>query len=310
MESVIKINNGKCEPSFYKSVMSEINEYASKWKLSCLELIDDGKESCVLKCYSAEHGNVILKMRRNIKVIEDEFNTLVEYNGRCFCNVFDGEVRNGIFLEEQVQPGTELKKVESLDKRLSIFCSLHKKLHIKPTVEENYPTYLDWVSKITRYMETREDYKELYIHIKKAESLCKELFVLYPTKMLLHGDLHHHNILLNSMNEYTIIDPKGVLGDPIFDIPRFILNEMEDEINQELYEKIQYIITMIGKQLSIPIRVLEQLFYIEITMAECWNVEDGTIPSMLNVMFAENILNSNAVSQTSLRYAIGEKYGN
>lgn len=288
--NTIEMNNIKDGQLYYESVKSEIMNYASWNQLRALELIDDGIESCVLKCFSEDYGYAILKKRKNVSIIEDEYNTLVEYNGRCFCKIFDGDIKNGIILEEQVLPGTELRKVESLDKRLSIFCSLHKELHIKPSVDVKYPTYMDWVNKITRYMETREDYKELYCYMKKAESICKELFLMYPSRMLLHGDLHHDNILLNNRKEYTIIDPKGVIGDPIFDIPRFILNEMEDNIDHELYEKIEYITSVIGMQLNIPIRVVKQVFYIEMTMAECWNAEDGMTPNLHNVIFAERVL--------------------
>lgn len=130
--NTIEMNNIKDGQSYYESVKSEIMNYASWNQLRTLELIDDGIKSCVLKCFSEDYGYAILKKRKNVSIIEDEYNTLVEYNGRCFCKIFDGDIKNGIILEEQVLPGTELRKVESLDKRLSIFCSLHKELHIKP----------------------------------------------------------------------------------------------------------------------------------------------------------------------------------
>lgn len=67
--------------------------------------------------------------------------------------------------------------------------------------------------------------------------------------MLLHGDFHHDNILLGNDGEYIIIDPKGVIGDPVFDIARFILNEFDDEITTELYKKINHIISILEKNL-------------------------------------------------------------
>ncbi|MDF2588555.1 MAG: aminoglycoside resistance protein, partial [Anaerocolumna sp.] len=208
------------EQSYYETIKSELNFYINKWKLSNLELIDDGRESCVLKCFSDDYGDVILKKRKTIKVIEDEYNTLIHYDGKRFCKAYDADKNSGVLLEEQIKPGAELMKVASLDQRLTIFCSLHKGLHIAPSTIEKYPTYLDWVSNASSYMETRKDHYELALHMKKAEEICRELYRLYPTKMLLHGDLHHYNILLNQHNGYIIIDPKGVIGDPIFDIPR------------------------------------------------------------------------------------------
>jgi streptomycin 6-kinase len=98
--------------------------------------------------------------------------------------------------------------------------------------------------------------------------------------------------LRNNQNGYTLIDPKGVIGDPIFDIPRFLLNEMEDELNKKLFDKIIYAITVIGETLGIPTKIIKKTFYIEMAMAECWMVEDGELASLDKVIFAERVLNA------------------
>lgn len=90
--NTIEMNNIKDEQSYYESVKSEIMNYASWNQLRALELIDDGIESCVLKCFFEDYGYAILKKRKNVSIIEDEYNTLVEYNGRCFCKIFDGDL--------------------------------------------------------------------------------------------------------------------------------------------------------------------------------------------------------------------------
>ena len=46
--------------------------------------------------------------------------------------------------------------------------------------------------------------------IQEAKQVCISLFTKYPERMLLHGDLHHDNILQTEDNRYLVIDPKGV----------------------------------------------------------------------------------------------------
>jgi streptomycin 6-kinase len=288
---MIMDNKAEDESSYYNSVKSEIDTYIKKWILTHIELIANGRESCVLKAHSEQYGNVIIKKRKVVKVIEDEFNTLSEYNGRYFCKIYGVDLANGVLIEEQVQPGTELSNELSLDKRLEVFASIHKGLHIKASKQYKYPTYYDWVSNATRYIETREDHKELCMHMQKAEDICKELITIYPRKLLLHGDLHHYNILRNNQNGYTLIDPKGVIGDSIFDIPRFLLNEMEDELDKKLFDKIIYAIKVIGEKLGIPTKIIKKAFYIEMAMAECWMIEDGELANVDKVIFAERVLN-------------------
>ena len=277
---------------FYKKVVSDIEKYAKTWRLSSLQLINYYSVNCVFKCYSLDFGNAVLKIGNPCREVNTEFNTLSEYNGNRFCKVFDADTNNGVIIEELITPGTQLRAETSLDKRLSVFCSLYKGLHIIPANDEIYPTYMGWVSRIAEYMRNRQDYKELYLHMKKAENLCHSLCTQYPRKMLLHGDFHHDNILLNEDNIYMIIDPKGVVGDPIFDVPRFILNEFGDDIDDELFDKINYIIAAFEKALEIPNLVIRQCLYIETVMAECWSVESGDRPAIDDVIFAEKMMNT------------------
>jgi hypothetical protein len=239
----------------------------------------------------------VLKINPSIGEIHTEFDTLRQYNGRRFCSVFEADMENGVLLEECVQPGNPLREERSLDRRLSVFSSLYKGLHIAPANEEIYPTYTEWVGRITEYMSKRHDCKELFLYMKKAKDICLSVAALYPQRMLLHGDFHHDNILLGKDGEYKIIDPKGVIGDPVFDVPRFILNEFGDEITTELYKKINDIIGVLEKTLHIPNDILRKCLFVETAMGICWCIEDGSTPEeypglLKTVAFAEAILNT------------------
>jgi streptomycin 6-kinase len=282
---------------FYEKVLRDIEVYADKWTLTSFQFIPSYSANLVFICYSENFGNVVLKIGNPFGEIFTEFNTLCQYNGRRFCRVFDADIENGIILEECVQPGNPLRHESSLDKRLSVFCSLYNGLHITPAKADIYPTYTEWVGKITEYMSKRQDCKELYMYMKKAKDICLAVSTLYSQKMLLHGDFHHDNILLGNDGEYIIIDPKGVIGDPVFDVPRFILNEFGDVINTELYKKINDIICILENNLNIPNDILKQCLYVETAMGICWSVESGSTPEeypnlIKNVAFAEAILNT------------------
>lgn len=280
---------------FYEKVQEDIEYYAKKWKLEILQLIDYFSVNCIFICRSEGFGNAILKIGKPCREVLTEFNTLLEYKGRRFCKVFDSDIDNGVILEELIVPGIQLRDEKVLDKRLSIFSSLYKQLHIEPANSELYPTYTDWVIRITEYMSKREDYKELYAYMKKAKDICLSLNSKYTKKMLLHGDLHHDNILLSNNGEYKIIDPKGVIGDPIFDVPRFILNEQDDDkSSDENYLKTCEIIDYFEDSLNIPNKTLKQCYFIEMAMANCWNVEGGEAPNLDQVAMAEAVMHTPA----------------
>lgn len=284
--------------SFYEKVAREIVEYAERWALSAFQLIPSYSANLVFTCYSEAQGNVVLKIGNPASgETSKEYHTLRHYEGRRFCRVYEADLANGAILEERVQPGTPLRHESSLDKRLSVFCSLYKDLHLTPGNTEIFPTYTEWVGRITEYMRKRHDCEQLCLYMKKAEAICTSVSNSYSQRMLLHGDFHHDNILLGHDGEYVIIDPKGVIGDPVFDVPRFILNEFDDEITMELFDRINYIIGTLANNLHIPSYIIKQCLFVETAMGVCWSVEDGANPEeypklLQHVAFADTVMNS------------------
>ena len=231
-------------------------------------------------CESAHFGPAVQKTG----VPSHEANALKEYSGKRFCKFFEYDAEHGILLMEHIRPGTPLRAEPDIEKRLSVFLSLYDGLHITPQDPSIYPTYMQWVSKIAAYMRGRSDYPKLCAHMQKAEALCLRLHKAYNRRMLLHGDFHHDNILLDHTGAYRIIDPKGVVGDPLFDLPRFILNE------EGICEEILRIMDYFARVLHIPGEVIRQCYYIEAAMAQCWCVESNETPDLEAVRLAERII--------------------
>jgi streptomycin 6-kinase len=295
-DEIVKITN-RFGDEFYERVLQSIEVYADRWGLSTFQLIPSYSANLVFRCVSAKYGNAVLKLGNpSSREIAAEYHALREYDGRRFCTVFEADLEHGVMLEECVQPGTPLRDEDSLDKRLSVFSALYQGLHVPPMNADLYPTYTGWVERITAYMSKREDCKELYLYMRKAQDICASVTALYPQRMLLHGDFHHDNILLGREGEYRIIDPKGVVGDPVFDVPRFILNEFDEELTEDTYKKISNIISVLEKSLEIPEDIIRRCLFVETAMGNCWSAEDGSTPEeyaglLRNVSFAESLVN-------------------
>ncbi|SDX03804.1 aminoglycoside phosphotransferase family protein [Paenibacillus sp. CF384] len=284
--------------AFYEKVLRDLDTFAEQWALSELQLIPSYSANLVFTCESAQFGSAVLKVGRiSSAEINTEYHTLLHYDGRRFCNVYAADVVRGVMLEARVKPGNPLREETSLAARLDVFSSLYTDLHIAAANAELYPTYVDWVSKITEFMSKQPDCSELAGYMKKAEDICLSVAAVYTRQMLLHGDFHHDNILLGQGGVYQIIDPKGVIGDPVFDVPRFILNEFDDDFSQKGYAKINEIIVVLEKKLGIPSAIIKQCLFVETAMGSCWCVEDGATAEeyadlVKQVAFAESIMNS------------------
>ena len=53
---------------------------------------------------------------------------------------------------------------------------------------------------------------------------------------LIHGDLHHHNIL-DAGGRWVAVDPKEMLGEPDFDVPPFLWNPIESDMRPREAER-------------------------------------------------------------------------
>lgn len=264
--------------AYYDKVIGSLEKYKAKWNLTNIQIKSNLSANLIFTCHSAQFGDAVLKIGYpDSPEIVTEVNALKEYNGGKFCKVYEGDIEADIFLEEHIVPGIALRAEPSLDARLAVFCELYRDLHISSDNAEAYPTYKQWVYRITDYMSSRQDCTELYMKMKKAKATFDSISLDYNKQFLLHGDLHHDNILQNRNGGYTIIDPKGVIGDPVFDTPRFILNEFNenDEVTPALQSKVSDITTTLAERLHIPSHILKQCLYVEMTMAVCWCAESG-----------------------------------
>ena len=60
--------------------------------------------------------------------------------------------------------------------------------------------------------------------LDRAEAIARHLLASAPREVLLHGDFHHYNVLSADRAPWLAIDPKGMLGDPGYEIGPFLLN--------------------------------------------------------------------------------------
>ncbi len=244
-----------------------------KWELAELAVIYENPEKAVYTAYSKLYQDVIIKMSTNGISLYHEYCVIQEFPAKYCCKAYAYDKEIQAFLEERIMPGTELCEISAVDKRLNEFAKIFRNIHSQPKGE--YLSYLDWLEKAYDYCCLHKVESEITGYMLQAFDIGKELFEKYTERVLLHGDLHHHNILLASDGSYKIIDPKGVIGPSIFDIPRFILNEIGLESEKTDADHIKDVINKLAEILDYKKRDLEKLFFMEVILANVWCLESG-----------------------------------
>lgn len=268
-----------------------------QWNLAEVKAIYENPYKAVYSAMSEEYGAVILKLNRDIKQLAEEYEMLNRLDGSGCCKVFAYDRENGMLLEERLVPGTVLRKEENLQKRIVAFSSIFHKIHCSVEVlcdddgqEHKVQTYMEWLDAIYRFCTESHINQELTEKAKLARDICAEMYEKYSERMLLHGDLHHDNILMKADETYAMIDPKGVIGPKILEVARFIMNELDTKHNAPAENHMWEVVRLISETFDFPQEDVAKVYFMEVILGNVWSVEDGVGVNAEEIKLATKVL--------------------
>lgn len=266
-------NKGKEWLALLPSLVSQL---AEAWHLSALEPFDNLSFNYVMQAYREQHNDVVvLKIGYDIREVLQEAYALQLYNGNGCVKLLDVDRARGAMLLEFVQPGNSLKKYFPHDElsAISAIVKVIKHLHRAPLPKiNNIPCIALWLETIQENVHPSIPSK----HLRQAQKLMAQLLETQGPPVLLHGDLHHENILSSHRSEWLAIDPKGVLGESAFELGAFIRNPLPELLEQKnptavMAQRINLFSTM----LALDPQRIKAWCYVSTILAACWAEEDS-----------------------------------
>jgi streptomycin 6-kinase len=110
--------------------------------------------------------------------------------------------------------------------------------------------------------------------LDRAASLLAQLSASAPERRLLHGDLHHGNILSDGAG-WLAVDPKGLVGEAAAEAACLLRNPPDAALLRRAPRRVAILAEATGLD---PAR-LAAWGYVGAAIAACWAVEDGAAPS-------------------------------
>lgn len=160
------------------------------------------------------------------KELTSEIAALKHFNGNGAARLISANANAGWLLLEKLEPGIMLSTLEDDDEAMRIAINVMQKLN-KPTENyTNFPTVQSWLNGFQRLYQQFNGGTGVFKReiVERADKLAKELLQSMGKVVLLHGDLHHDNILSNKHDSWLAIDPKGVIGEPEYEIGALMRN--------------------------------------------------------------------------------------
>ncbi|HXF90933.1 MAG TPA: aminoglycoside phosphotransferase family protein [Candidatus Nitrosotenuis sp.] len=244
-----------------------IAQLTHKWSLTKLTLVQNLTYSYVLFGFQ---GNlpITLKLALNENALNQEAEALKAFAGFGAIRLLEQE--KGALLLERAIPGTSLKTYfpDQEEEAIHITCDIMKKLHCAPFPQSVFPHIQQWLEVLDKEWDIPSPF------LQKSRDLRDHLLKTSPKNVLLHGDLHHDNILAHH-NEWIAIDPKGVVGDHVYDVAAFIRNPIPDLLEKNgAYDLIKNRIIKFAQTLNIDDKRVHDWCFVQSVLAWIWALED------------------------------------
>jgi streptomycin 6-kinase len=166
---------------------------------------------------------------------------------------------------ERVNPGATLASIASEDEAVRVVASLFR---------TGWPAVP--ASSVAQPLHTFARALAAHQSFHRAADLLRELLQDARDPKLLHGDLHYDNILSSDRAGYLLIDPKGVVGEPAFDIGYLVSRPMPSARDHlPLSRAISRRLAFLPDALHLDRDRVAAYAYVAAALSLAWAIEDN-----------------------------------
>jgi streptomycin 6-kinase len=249
-----------------------------RWRLT-LEAPPARTDSGTVAMVRCGEERLLLKLPR----VEDElraWRVLAHWRGEGAVRVL-AHARDGAVLLERALPGDALTGrvlAGDDDGAMAVVCEVAGALHRQPPPRGRFERVEDWGLGFQRHRASGRGGIAQKM-LERAERMFAVLAQTQGRRRLLHGDLHHDNILFDAARGWLAIDPKGVLGEPAYEFGAALRNPGEDASRFADADILQRRALIIAREMGCDSgRVLGWAFA-QAVLSAVWSIEDGRDPA-------------------------------
>jgi streptomycin 6-kinase len=222
-ENVGKWDQHELTPDWLNSLPATVADLCAKWSIELDLVIPETYMTLVLLGYSTEFGPVVIKSSPLADEFRAEATALRLAVGENVVRLYDVDLERSVMGIERIVPGTQLRQVPMVDEDASRLAAETVATMWRPNPDPArlHPLH-QWMRALFEWS-PRPDRIDSDL-VAQAQELAASLLAKSSRVCLLHGDFQHHNLLLRASGDWAIIDPKGLIGDPGFEIAAWMYN--------------------------------------------------------------------------------------
>ncbi|HZC05220.1 MAG TPA: aminoglycoside phosphotransferase family protein [Ktedonobacterales bacterium] len=258
-----------------------LEEYALQWDLSPLPPFPGLTYNYVTPVMRVDGSPAVLKTG----VPGDEFRASIAFlrlcEGHGAVRLLEGDAERCVMLMERAFPGVPLARLDDDDAATVIGADVMREFWRPAPAPSShpFPTVAHWLRAFERvralYGGASGPLPERLL--ARAESLAGDLLVSAPYERLMHGDLHHDNIVSAEREPWLVIDPKGLVGDPGYETGPFINNPYgRMETWRDPARNFARRADIFAERLSYPRDRILAWGFVQAVLSAAWYIEDGS----------------------------------
>lgn len=282
---VVRMTNGHgkvAATAWLEQLPALLDSWCARWNLRILSERPPLSFNLVLFAKSASAGEVVLKLNLPSSEFLSEIEALAQAHGEGMVRLIDADPSKAIMMLERIQPGTVLRDIEMPDlQSTAIGAEIMKRFWRTPERSENLHHLRDWFRALFNYPSLYTADKSPIMHlIERAITVADNLLSEPRDEVLLHGDIHHENILWGSERGWVTIDPKGLIGERGYDVATWMLNPWGIGERLDLEEIMSARLDLFSRELAIDRMRLTEWAFMHSVLSKCWSIEDDGIPDL------------------------------
>ncbi len=252
------------------------SETAHRWNLTLSPPFDALSYNYVCPVRCADGSEAVLKLGVPDPELTSEIAALQLYAGHGAARLLQADAEKGALLLERLRPGRMLAEMEDDDHATEIGAEVMKALWRPAPPENRFLTIEGWAAGLKKIPERFPQGSPLPQElVDLANGLFAELLPSQTTRMVLHGDFHHYNVL-SSGEGWLAIDPKGLLAEPEYEVTSFLRNPFDLVERPDALRVTERRIAILCERLGFDRKRVRKWAIAHAVLSAWWDVEfDG-----------------------------------
>jgi streptomycin 6-kinase len=205
--------------------------------------------------------------------------TLEFLDGRGAVRLLAYDAARGALLLERAAgpPASALVPDRDTDATAAAIAAIHR-LHRPAPADGPWPELTEEAASFVHHLRDVPDHPDLpHRLVERAGRLFDELCASATERVLLHGDLHHDNVLAAEREPWLAIDPFGLVGDPGYEVGSMLYNPDPARRDGPWLALVEDRVERLADGLAMPVERVVAWGFVKAVLSDVWTAQAGAV---------------------------------